>query len=174
MEVVVLGAIALVVLALNAIGAVFVFGRGSWRWEAADSRDAKGLWAAIVAVGVSIAGIVFGLSALITLWPFWLALLALSAAFFGVQDWLIARRSQPLATTTTAPALPAPMTWDALWRSYEGRELPPWMLQQAHSGQVRYDGKLARVHQGMLVPQPTAPRAPLDGAFDRLDRLLGG
>ena len=73
------------------------------------------------------------------------------------------------------------MTWDALWRSYEGRELPPWMLQQALSGQVRYDGKLARVQGGVLVPQPPAPLsvvkrryASLDGVFNRLDRLLGG
>lgn len=172
MEIIVLGAVFLVVLALNAVGAGFVFGRGAWRWDASDSRDAKGLWAAIVGAGVVIAGVVFGLSALVALWPFWLALLTLSAVFFGVQDWLIARRAGPGAALLPPP--PAPMTWDALWRSYEGRELPPWMLQQALGGQVRYDGKLARVHQGMLVPQPTAPPATLDGVFDRLDRLLGG
>lgn len=173
MEILALGALFLVALAINAVGAGFVVGRGGWRWEASDSRAAKGLWAGIVGVGAVIAAVVFGLSALIALWPFWLALLALSAVFFGVQDWLIARRSRA-AGAALAPPPPAPMTWDALWRSYEGRELPPWMLQQALGGQVRYDGRLARVHQGVLVPQPATPRAPLDGVFDRLDRLLGG
>lgn len=174
MELVILGAIVLVVLAFNAVGAAFVFSRGGWRWDAAASRDAKLLWTAIVVTGGVIALVWFGLAALLAIWPAWLALLALSAAFFGVQDWLIARRAPTASPAPLAPSPPAPMTWDALWRSYEGRELPPWMQQQALGGRVRYDGKLARVDHGILVPQPPTPLTSLDGVFDRLDRLLSG
>lgn len=172
MEALIIIVIVVVAVIVNAALSVDLARHGYSTWSPQISRGAKTLWGVCIAGAAVILALMFGVGALVTLWPFWLLVALLSIAYFGIRDLLIARRSG--STAALAPAPPAPMTWDALWRSYEGRELPPWMLQQALGGQVRYDGKLARVHQGVLVAQPATPRAPLDGVFDRLDRLLGG
>ncbi len=168
---VIVGAIVVAVF-INAALSLDLVRHGYSTWNPEISRGAKTLWGSCIASAAVILGLMFGVGALVTLWPFWLLVALISIAYFGIRDLRISRGSVVATPLVAAP--PAPMTWDALWRSYEGRELPPWMLQQALGGQVRYDGKLARVHQGMLVPQPTAPPATLDGVFDRLDRLLGG
>ncbi len=163
------GAIALLALVLAVVTFVLV-ATGNWRWDSYVSRTSKLLWGGGFCLALLIAVVLFGPALALAAWPVWLALLGGTALVFGLLDLAngvgVARRTSMLAPPTTG--------WDQLWRSHEGKPLPPWMLQAALQGEVRYDGKVARVVNGILVPTtPARPRLSLEGVFSRLDDLLG-
>ena len=49
--------------------------------------EAKWLFGAILVAGVAIGAVWFGVAALLSIWPFWLALGVASWAFLGVGEW---------------------------------------------------------------------------------------
>jgi hypothetical protein len=100
------------------------------------------LWTAIVVVAVVIAGFLFGAAALLSIWPFWLLVLAMSGAWFGVGE-LLARRNERKAPRQTLDARLAELRGHG--------PLPPWAAgiearqgkQQARRGLLgRLDGWL--------------------------------
>jgi hypothetical protein len=74
MELIILGGIALVALLFNVAGMAFVFGRGGPVWDRRAQTEAKWLFGAILVAGVAIGAVWFGVAALLSIWPFWLAL----------------------------------------------------------------------------------------------------
>lgn len=74
-----------------------------WHWDRQSQREAIHLWTAIVVVAVVIAGFLFGAAALLSIWPFWLLVLAMSGAWFGVGE-LLARRNERKAARQTLDA----------------------------------------------------------------------
>ncbi len=87
MELVILGGIALVVLLFNVAGIAFVFGRGGPVWDRQAQTEAKWLFGGILVAAVAIGAVWFGVAALLSIWPFWLALGVASWAFFAVGEW---------------------------------------------------------------------------------------
>ena len=164
------GGIALLGLVLAVLTFVLV-ATGNWRWDSYVSRTSKLLWSGGFCVALIIAVFWFGPALALAAWPVWLALLGGTALVFGLLDLANGIGSEPRATTSPRSATAG---WDQLWRSYEGKPLPAWMLQAALQGEVRYDGKTARVVNGILVPTtPATPRLSLERVFSRLDDLLG-
>lgn len=113
-----------------------------WHWDRQSQREAIHLWTAIVVVAVVIAGFLFGAAALLSIWPFWLLVLAMSGAWFGVGE-LLARRNERKAPRQTLDARLAELRGHG--------PLPPWAAgiearqgkQQARRGLLgRLDGWL--------------------------------
>lgn len=128
MEVVIL--IGVVALAYNVFLTAFNWSRGfrPWHWDRECQNDAVTLWLGIVAVAVVILGVMFGLAGLVALWGFWLLLLTLSGAWWGVGE-LLARRNERKATSQSLTARLAELerrgplpTWAA---SIEARQAAP-------------------------------------------------
>lgn len=174
MELLALGLLAALAALFAAGMTTALYATGSTHMTRRGVQIGRGMWLGALALMVAGGLLLFGLPALLAAWPFWLLFLAASAAFFAFQEWSVRRAAPPAAPAPLAATAAPPITWDSLWRSYEGRPLPPWMLQQALSGQVVYDGRPATVRDGVLLPRPAASPYSLDAAFDRLDRLLGG
>ena len=167
---VILAGMALLVLVLSVVTFALV-ATGNWRWDSYVSRTSKLLWSGGFCLALIISAFWFGPALALAAWPLWLALLGGTALVFVLLDLAngigVTLRPAPSAAST-APG------WDQLWRSYEGKPLPAWMLQAALQGEVRYDGKTARVVNGILVPTtPATPRLSLERVFSRLDELLG-
>ena len=166
----------LIVLALGVLIAVFLAGAslvlratGANKWNAQISRTAKIMWTLGLLVAFAISFFWLGPAVLLSTWPFWLLTIGVTTVLFLIQDWLSGARSVP--TNTTTPTTP---TWDALWRAYEHKPLPPWMLEAAMKGDVVYDGgKRATVVNGVLVPKKDSPSLSLEGLFQKLDKYLG-
>ena len=164
------GGIALLGFIL-AVETFMLVATGNWRWDSYVSRTSKQLWGGGFCLAIIIALFWFGPTLALSAWPVWLALLGGTALVFGLLDLANGLGSPPRASMVAAPAAP---NWDQLWRSYEGKPLPAWMLQAALQEEVRYDGKIARVVNGILVPTtPATPRLSLERVFSRLDDLLG-
>ncbi|MFN8499184.1 MAG: hypothetical protein U0641_15150 [Anaerolineae bacterium] len=144
---------------------------GNLTWNAQISRNVKALWGTVFIVAVVVIFVVFGPAAMLVGWPFFVVAPTIAYGCFWLMDLLFSRK--PSATTAAAPVQPPALSWDEMWRSYEGRPLPGWMLEAASSGRVVYDGHPANVVDGRLVPVQAAQTGGLDGLFARLDRLLG-
>ena len=164
------GGIALLVVLLSSSTFVLVV-TGNWHWDSYVSRTSKLLWGMGFCLALIGALLWFGPAIVIGAWPFWLCVLGSTALVFGLLDLANGLGSSPRPSTSARSTAP---DWDQLWRSYEGKPLPAWMLQAALQGEVRYDGKVARVVNGILVPTTRAtPRLSLERVFSRLDDLLG-
>lgn len=94
MEVIVLGGIVVVVVAFNVAGGLFLAARGVPTWDRASHREAVGLAGAIVAAAVSISLVVFGVGALVAIWPFWLALAVACSVAYGASNWWAGRNER--------------------------------------------------------------------------------
>ena len=149
-------------LILNATGAPM--------WNPEISRVAKSVWGAGYILALVIAVLWLGPAIILTAWPFWLGILVVTAIVFGLADLSHRLNQQRTASQAAPPQVPS---WDEMWRSYEGKPLPGWMLEAASSGRVVYDGHPARVVDGRLLPAQSAQVSGIDGLFARLDRLLG-
>ncbi len=146
MELIILGGIALVVLLFNVAGIAFVFGRGGPVWDRQAQTEAKWMFGGILVAALVIGAVWFGVAALLSIWPFWLALGVAAWAFFAVGEWRARKHERKAAPTgelygkvTTARA--------------QGRE-EPWM-------------------RGVHVPPSYQPQQQpkSGGLFGWLDRL---
>lgn len=144
MEVIILAGIVAVTLVYNVSLTLFNASRGvmPWHWNRQCQTEAIGLWATIVVVAVAVSGFLFGAVALLSIWPFWLLVLGLSLAWFGVGE-LLARRNERKAPRQTLDARLAELRGHG--------PLPPWAAgiearqgkQQARRGLLgRLDGWL--------------------------------
>ncbi|MFN8471830.1 MAG: hypothetical protein U0822_06520 [Anaerolineae bacterium] len=137
-------------------------------WNPAISRTAKSIWGLGYIVALVIALIWLGPAIILATWPFWLGTLLVTAIIFGLLDV-----SHRLGTNRSSSPTRSDISWDEMWRSYEGKPLQGWMLEAASSGRVFYDGHPARVVDGRLIPVNAAQPGGIDGLFARLDRLIG-
>ncbi len=171
MDSLVVMAVGGVVVGVVCLIGVVLIASGNWTWTPSMSREGKWLWSAALLITMGLVGVVFGLPAVVAAWPLWLGLLLVTAILFLVTDahYGFGRLARP-KRQTLSPATPS---WDDLWLSYEGKPLPPWMLQAAMQGQVTYAGKVAQVKDGVLVPQAKPHAAGLETLFQKMDRLLG-
>lgn len=87
MELLILVCVIAAILLFNAIGIGIVVGRGGPRWDRQAQREAGVLLGAIVAAGVAIGAVVFGVAALVAIWPFWLLFGVMVALFFAIGEW---------------------------------------------------------------------------------------
>lgn len=110
-----------------------------WHWNRQCQTEAVGLWAAVVIAATVIFGFFFGAVALLSMWPFWLMLLIMSGAWFGVGE-LLARHNERKATRQTLDARLAELRQQG--------PLPPWAASiEARRGQAghRKPGLLERI-----------------------------
>lgn len=164
------GVVGMFVLFLTA-ATVILAASGQWRWDPVTSRIAKTIFGSGYVLGI-LGGVVWlGPSVVVATWPTLLAVLGIAALVFIVLDMANGFGLRPSSVT---PRAPTNAQWDAMWLAHEGKPLPPWMLQAALSGEVRYAGKVAQVKNGILVPAAasSSPGLSLTALFDRLDRLL--
>lgn len=119
MEVIILAGIVAVTLVYNVSLTLFNVSRGvmPWHWDRQCQTEAIGLWSAIVVCGVVICALWFGLAALLSIWPFWLLVLSLSLAWFGVGE-LLARRNERKAPRQTLA--------ERMTELRQQGPLPPW------------------------------------------------
>lgn len=146
--------------------------KGQLRWTPQVSRATKGITSAglLLTLGASI--VLFGVTSLLAIWPILLGLVALVFGPYFVLDFITAFRPEGKASAAPAPSPNA--VWDSLWRSYEGKPLPPWMLDAAMQGNVVYDGgKRATVVNGVLTPKRDTPSLSLESLFQKMDKFLG-
>ncbi|MFN8499183.1 MAG: hypothetical protein U0641_15145 [Anaerolineae bacterium] len=138
-------------------------------WDDDVSRVAKTIWSSLFVGTLLVLFMLFG-GAIFR--QGWAALVVppvvAFGAFWGLDLIVEARRKD-------APPPPPDHDpdWDALWKSYEGRPLPPAMAEAAQTGRVVYGGRVAVVEDGILVPRGGLPKKGIEKVFGALDRALG-
>jgi predicted phage tail protein len=140
-ELIILGGIIVLAFVYNVSFTLFNLSRGvmPWHWDRQCQTEAIGLWAAVIIAATVIFGFFFGAVALLSMWPFWLMLLIMSGAWFGVGE-LLARHNERKATRQTLDARLAELRQQG--------PLPPWAASiEARRGQAghRKPGLLERI-----------------------------
>ena len=169
MEIVV-GASAGVLLLFIVISVTASMARvGRLTWDEDVSRSAKTLWGSSFVGVLLILSMLFGPALFRQGWPFFLAAPVIAFGLFWSLDAIVEARRQ------AAPPPPPDHDpdWDALWRSYEGKPLPPAMAEAAQTGRVVYGGRVAVVEDGVLVPRGGMPKKGIEKVFGALDRVVG-
>lgn len=91
--------ILVAVIVYNLALIIFNSARGWPAWDHQSQRAAVRMWSSIVIAGGVIAAVLFGVGALLSIWPFWLALVLMSSAAWGIGRLFAQRnaRRQTLA-----------------------------------------------------------------------------
>lgn len=102
MEIIILGGIVVVVVAFNVAGGLFLAMRGVPTWDRTSHREAVAMAGSIVVAAVGISLVVFGVGALVAIWPFWLFLAVACGAAYGLSNWWVGRGERKAERAATS------------------------------------------------------------------------
>ncbi len=157
--------VLLIVISITASMARF----GRLAWDEEVSRSAKTLWGSSCVGTLLVLFMMFGRPLFRQGWPAFIVPPVIAFGLFWSLDAIVeARRG-----AAPPPAPEHDPDWDALWRSYEGKPLPPAMAEAAQTGRVVYGGRVAVVEDGILVPRGGMPKKGIEKVFGALDRVVG-
>ncbi|MFN8471832.1 MAG: hypothetical protein U0822_06530 [Anaerolineae bacterium] len=142
---------------------------GKLGWDDDVSRVAKTIWSSLFVGVLLVLFMLFGPTIFREGWAVFVVPPVIAfGIFWGLDGIVEARRKE-------APPPPPEHDpdWDALWRSYEGKPLPPAMAEAAQTGRVVYGGRVAVVEDGILVPRGGMPKKGIEKVFGALDRVVG-
>lgn len=159
--------VALLFIVVSVAAAMARVGRLTWDDDV--SRGAKALWTSSYVGLLLILFMLLGAPVFAQGWPAFVVPPVVAFGIFWGMDAVVEARRQ------SAPPPPPEHDpdWDALWRSYEGKPLPPAMAEAAQTGRVVYGGRVAVVEDGILVPRGGMPRKGIEKVFGALDRVVG-
>ncbi|MFN8482682.1 MAG: hypothetical protein U0768_06515 [Anaerolineae bacterium] len=142
---------------------------GRLTWDDAVSRVAKTIWSSLFVGVLLVLYMLFGSAIFRQGWAAFIVPPVVAFGLFWGLDLIVEARRKD------APPPPPnhDPDWDALWKSYEGRALPPAMAEAAQTGRVVYGGRVAIVEDGILVPRGGLPKKGIEKIFGALDRVVG-